>query len=117
MVRREDRMEQPNIEQPGFRTILARAMVAPLIIMALLAGVLLWQIDSYRAATRAVIRSDRTIAQANQFSPPLTRSTRALPINPIRSDGSSRRFKNTTNGGSMPMVCLSCARVAAIMRR
>src|SRR3954469_25143022 len=67
MVRREDRMEQPNIEQPGFRTILARAMVAPLIIMALLAGVLLWQIDSYRAATRAVIRSDRTIAQANQL--------------------------------------------------
>ena len=60
-------MEQPSIDQPGFRNILTRAVVAPLLIMALLAGVLLWQIDSYRAATRAVIRSDRTIAQANQL--------------------------------------------------
>jgi len=47
--------------------MLARAVVAPLLIMALLAGVLLWQIDSYRVATRAVINSDRTIAQANQL--------------------------------------------------
>jgi PAS domain S-box-containing protein len=60
-------MEQLSIDQPGFRNILARAVVAPLIIMVLLAGALLWQIDSYRAATRAVIRSDRTIAQANQL--------------------------------------------------
>src|SRR6476469_7820568 len=65
MARKEERMEQPNIDQPGFRNILIRAVVAPLLIMALLAGVLLWQIDNYRAATRAVIRSDRTIAQAN----------------------------------------------------
>jgi len=65
MARKEERMEQPSIDQPGFRNILTRAVVAPLIIMALLAGVLLWQIDGYRAATRAVIRSDRTIAQAN----------------------------------------------------
>jgi PAS domain S-box-containing protein len=60
-------MEQPRIDQPGFRNILIRAVAAPLIIMALLAGALLWQIDSYRTATRAVIRSDRTIAQANQL--------------------------------------------------
>src|SRR3954467_13917711 len=60
-------MQQPNIEQPGFRSILARAVVAPLLIMALLAGILLWQIDSYRLATRAVITSDRTIAQANRL--------------------------------------------------
>jgi PAS domain S-box-containing protein len=65
MARKEDRMEQPRIDQPDFRSILTRAMIAPLVIMALLAGVLLWQIDSYRAATRAVIHSDRTIAQAN----------------------------------------------------
>ena len=58
-------MQQPSIDQPGFRNILTRAVVAPLLIMALLAGALLWQIDNYRAATRAVIRSDRTIAQAN----------------------------------------------------
>src|SRR4051794_33480354 len=58
-------MQQPSIEQPGFRSILARAVVAPLLIMALLAGALLWQINSYRVATRAVITSDRTIAQAN----------------------------------------------------
>jgi PAS domain S-box-containing protein len=60
-------MEQPSIDQPGFRNMLARAVVAPLLIMALLAGVLLWQIDSYRVATRAVINSDRTIALANQL--------------------------------------------------
>src|SRR5215211_7275723 len=60
-------MEQPSIDQPGFGNILTRAVAAPLIIMALLAGALLWQIDSYRTATRAVIRSDRTIAQANQL--------------------------------------------------
>src|SRR5829696_2274104 len=58
-------MQQPSIDQPSFRNILTRAVVAPLLIMALLAGALLWQIDNYRAATRAVIRSDRTIAQAN----------------------------------------------------
>jgi PAS domain S-box-containing protein len=58
-------MEQPSIDPPDFRSILTRAVVAPLLVMALLAGALLWQIDSYRAATRAVIRTDRTIAQAN----------------------------------------------------
>ena len=58
-------MEQPIIDQPGFRNILTRAVIAPLIIMALLAGALLWQIDSYRTATRAVIKNDHTIAQAN----------------------------------------------------
>src|SRR4051794_14648856 len=60
-------MEQPSIDQPGFRNVLARAVAAPLIIMALLTGALLWQIDSYRVATRAVITSDRTIAQANRL--------------------------------------------------
>ncbi len=58
-------MEQPSIDQPNFRNLLTRAVIAPLIIMALLAGALLWQINSYRTATRAVIVSDRTIAQAN----------------------------------------------------
>ncbi|MEP7188316.1 MAG: PAS domain S-box protein, partial [Roseiflexaceae bacterium] len=60
-------MEQPSTDQPGFRNILARAVAAPLIIMALLAGALIWQIDTYRTATRALIGSDRTIAQANQL--------------------------------------------------
>src|SRR5215212_4269813 len=60
-------MEQPSIDQPGFGNILTRAVAAPLIIMALLAGALLWQIDTYRTATRALIRSDRTIAQANEL--------------------------------------------------
>ena len=60
-------MEQPPIDQPGFRRTLTTAVVAPLILMALLAGALLWQIDSYRTSTRAVIQSDRTIALANQL--------------------------------------------------
>jgi PAS domain S-box-containing protein len=60
-------MEQPPIDQPSFRRVLITAVVAPLILLALLAGALLWQIDSYRSATSAVIRSDRTIAQANQL--------------------------------------------------
>jgi PAS domain S-box-containing protein len=65
-------MEQPSIDQPGFKSILLRAVVAPLLIMALLASILLWQIDSDRAATSAVIQSDRTIALANQFQRLLT---------------------------------------------
>jgi PAS domain S-box-containing protein len=60
-------MEQPSIDPPDFRSILARAVAAPMLIMALLAGALLWQFDSYRTATGAVIRSDRTIALANQL--------------------------------------------------
>ncbi|MDQ2997853.1 MAG: CHASE3 domain-containing protein, partial [Chloroflexota bacterium] len=60
-------MEQPSTDQPGFGNILTRAVAAPLIIMALLAGALIWQIDTYRTATRALIGSDRTIAQANQL--------------------------------------------------
>jgi PAS domain S-box-containing protein len=60
-------MEQPPIDQPGFRRTLTTAVVAPLLLMALLAGALLWQINSYRTATRAVIQSDRTIALANQL--------------------------------------------------
>ncbi|HEU5102267.1 MAG TPA: PAS domain S-box protein, partial [Roseiflexaceae bacterium] len=60
-------MEQPPIDQPRFRRTLTTAVVAPLILMALLAGALLWQINSYRTATRAVIQSDRTIALANQL--------------------------------------------------
>jgi len=60
-------MEQPPIDQPSFRRTLTTAVVAPLILMALLAGALLWQIDSYRTSTRAVIQSDRTIALANQL--------------------------------------------------
>jgi len=58
-------MQQPPIARPSFRRILTSAVAAPLIVMSLLAGALLWQINSYRAATRAVINSDRTIAQAN----------------------------------------------------
>src|SRR3954454_19879103 len=65
MARKEERMEQPSIDQPNFKNLLTRAVIAPLLIMALLAGALLWQINTYRTATRAVIRSDRTIAQAN----------------------------------------------------
>jgi PAS domain S-box-containing protein len=65
LTREEKRMEQPSIDPPDFRSILTRAVVAPLLIMALLAGTLLWQIDNYRAATRAIIQTDRTIAQAN----------------------------------------------------
>lgn len=60
-------MEQPPIDQLGFRRTLTTAIVAPLLLMALLAGALLWQINSYRTATRAVIQSDRTIALANQL--------------------------------------------------
>src|SRR5215204_6346140 len=63
----KNRMEQARIDQPDFRSILTRAVIAPLVIMVLLAGALLWEIDSYRTATRAVIRSDRTIAQAIQL--------------------------------------------------
>src|SRR3954454_988726 len=67
MARKEERMEQPSIDQPNFKNLLTRAVIAPLIIMALLAGTLLWQINSYRTATRAVIHSDQTITQANQL--------------------------------------------------
>ncbi|HJZ48749.1 MAG TPA: PAS domain S-box protein [Roseiflexaceae bacterium] len=58
-------MQQPPIEQASFRRSLLGAVLAPLILMALLATALLWQIDSYRVATRAVVGSDQTIARAN----------------------------------------------------
>ncbi|MDQ3744059.1 MAG: PAS domain S-box protein, partial [Acidobacteriota bacterium] len=49
-----------------FRRTLSRAVVVPLVFMALLAGVLLWQINRLLSETDWVEHTDRVISQANE---------------------------------------------------
>lgn len=54
------------MDQKDFQRILIRAVVLPLVLMALVAGIFLWQISRLLSATSWVERTDQTIAQAHE---------------------------------------------------
>ncbi|MDQ3688381.1 MAG: CHASE3 domain-containing protein [Acidobacteriota bacterium] len=53
------------MEQNEFRRILLRAVVLPLVLLAIVAGVLLWQISRLMASAKWVEHTDQVIAQAD----------------------------------------------------
>jgi PAS domain S-box-containing protein len=59
-------MPQSLINTLRFRRILIQAILLPFLLMALLAGILVWQIHLLLAATRWVEHTDRVIAQAQE---------------------------------------------------
>ncbi len=54
------------MDQKEFKRILARAVVLPLLLMAVVAAVLLWQISGLLTSTRWVEHTDRVIAEAHE---------------------------------------------------
>lgn len=54
------------MDQKEFRRILLRAVVLPLVLLTVVAGVLLWQISRLMAAAQWVEHTDQVIAEANE---------------------------------------------------
>ncbi len=56
-----------SIDQQNFRRILRLSILLPLVLMAIVAGILLWQIKSLYDAAQKVAHTDEVIAEANHL--------------------------------------------------